>query len=100
MKRLWVLALLWGCGSGSTLPFEPAGPTAAPDPGLRGPFAVGVRTLTIEDPTRTENGAPRKLVTEVWYPAVAPERAENERLAVVGATYDIRSQLNAEQLAK
>lgn len=59
----------------SALPFEPAGPGSAPDPSTSGPFAVGVKTIVIEDPTRPdENGEPRRLVTEVWYPAAESAR--------------------------
>ena len=36
-----------------------------------GPYAVGVRTIQLTDESRTEDGGPRKLQTEVWYPAVA-----------------------------
>lgn len=53
------------------LPFEPAGPNAAPDPSTFGPYAVGVRTMTFLDFERATPGkdGPRKLVVEVWYPA-------------------------------
>ena len=36
-----------------------------------GPFAVGVRTIQLTDDSRQEDGAPRQLQTEVWYPAAA-----------------------------
>ncbi len=60
------------------MPFEPAGPDAAPDPSTFGPFPVGVRTVTFVDDTRPAppngDGTPRDhdhrtLVTEIWYPA-------------------------------
>ena len=35
-----------------------------------GPFAVGVRTIQLTDESRQEDGAPRQLQTEVWYPAL------------------------------
>ena len=34
-----------------------------------GPYAVGVRTIQLTDESRQEDGAPRQLQTEVWYPA-------------------------------
>ena len=36
-----------------------------------GPYAVGVRTIQLTDESRQEDGAPRQLQTEVWYPAAA-----------------------------
>ncbi len=62
------LALV-GCG-GADLPFEPAGPEAAPDPSTSGPYPVGVRTLRLVDPERED----RPIVVEVWYPAVEEAR--------------------------
>lgn len=47
---------------------QPAGPDSAPDPSTFGPYPVGVKTFTIEDDSRGEDG-PRPLVVEVWYPA-------------------------------
>ena len=41
------------------------------DPSEPGPFPVGVRTLTLTDPTRPG----RRLTTEVWYPADESARA-------------------------
>lgn len=60
---------------GTQLPFEPAGPAAAPDPAALGPYPVGVRTIEVFDPRRpktstiTGERTLRRLVTEVWYPA-------------------------------
>ena len=34
-----------------------------------GPYAVGVRTIQITDEARQEDGAPRQVQTEIWYPA-------------------------------
>jgi predicted dienelactone hydrolase len=58
-----------------------------------GPLPWGVRTLTLEDTTRatppngTYAGAPtRHLVTEVWYPALAPG-GRNAPLDPAGAPY-------------
>jgi predicted dienelactone hydrolase len=69
--------LLAGCagsGPGATdeLPFDPAGPASAPDPMQPGPFAVGVKTFDLADPARPDpdTGQARRLLTEVWYPAV------------------------------
>ena len=36
-----------------------------------GPYAVGVRTIQLTDDSRQEDGAPRRLQTEIWYPAAA-----------------------------
>lgn len=59
------------------LPFAPAGPDAAPDPTKPGPFPVGVRTVTFEDTGRRKpDGSPRRLVTELWYPAVQATRGQ------------------------
>lgn len=74
------------------LPFEPAGPNAAPDPSTFGPYPVGVRTVTLVDDTRTStDGGPRTLVTEIWYPAVETARGKP------GTSYDIRELLTDEQ---
>ncbi len=52
------------------LPFEPAGPGAAPDPALMGPYPVGVMTVELVDESRLDDmGQPRRLPTEIWYPA-------------------------------
>lgn len=61
----------------SPLPFEPAGPDAAPDPSTLGPFPVGVRTVTFVDETREAPGGyegNRALTSEIWYPAVEDAR--------------------------
>jgi len=54
------------------LAFEPASPTAAPDPMSFGPFPVGAKTFTFTDTSRLykDTQKPRVLVTEVWYPAI------------------------------
>jgi len=75
----WVLPLLLlitACGEG--LPFEPAGPDAAPDPSAYGPYPVGVQTLTVVDPSRfdPDTRIPRTLTVEVWYPARASARGK------------------------
>ncbi|MBI5495572.1 MAG: hypothetical protein HY904_11160 [Deltaproteobacteria bacterium] len=83
MRRLLLGVVLTACASPpdppvhkEPLPFEPAGPTASPDPSAPGPYPVGVRTVTLVDPTRTTPGytAPRQLVCEIWYPAVEASR--------------------------
>jgi predicted dienelactone hydrolase len=76
------------------LPFAPAGPDDAPNPAELGPYPVGVRTLEIFDSGRKKpDGSPRKLVTEVWYPATQATRGQE------GTTYDIRPLFTAEQQA-
>ena len=62
-------------GEDDPLPFEPAGPDAAPDPAQLGPYPVGVATVELLDDTRLDDeGQPRRLVTEVWYPAAEEAR--------------------------
>ncbi len=62
-------------GVADDLPFPPAGPDAAPDPALMGPYPVGVMTVELRDDSRpTDEGEPRVLVTEIWYPAVEDAR--------------------------
>jgi predicted dienelactone hydrolase len=52
--------------------------TPTPPLAVRGPYAVGERTLTFVDDSRDH----RKLVTELWYPAIAPTNPD-KRLADV-----------------
>lgn len=88
------LLLLAACGASDPLPFPAASPTASPDPLAAGPFPVGVRTVVWEDLDRPKKDhTPRRLVTEVWYPATQESRG------LPGADYDVRSVLTAEQLA-
>lgn len=63
------------------LPFPPAGPSAAPPPAEMGPYAVGVRTIDFVDTSRTTPGSsePRRLRTEIWYPAAESARGRVER---------------------
>jgi predicted dienelactone hydrolase len=76
------------------LPFEPAGPNAAPEPSKFGPFPVGVRTVTYEDKRRPKpDGTPRLLITEVWYPATQDTRGKPT------VSYDIRERFTEEQKA-
>jgi predicted dienelactone hydrolase len=58
------------------LPFAPAGPDAAPDPMALGPYPVGVLTITFIDESRvnSKTGLPRRMKTEIWYPAVQAAR--------------------------
>ncbi|MEW5853306.1 MAG: hypothetical protein AB2A00_31290 [Myxococcota bacterium] len=76
-------------GVGEPLPFAPSGPNAAPDPSTTGPYPVGVRTITLVDPSRMTPGhtTPRKLVCEVWYPAVEAARGQP------GVAYDLHDAL-------
>jgi predicted dienelactone hydrolase len=100
MRRVpaWVLlAVLSACGPAAptdALPFAPASPTATPHPSKPGPFPVGVRTVTFEDTGRRKpDGTPRRLVTEIWYPALQSTRGQP------GVSYDIRSVLTEAQVA-
>lgn len=69
-----LVTLLAACSE--PLPFEPAGPNAAPNPAEYGPYAVGVRTIVVKDPRRfdPDTRVPRTLTVEVWYPAEGSER--------------------------
>lgn len=88
------LLLLASCGGLDPLPFPPAGPNDAPDPGAMGPFPVGVRTIEIIDTGRKKlDGSPRKLVTEVWYPATQATKGKP------GTEYDIKALFTPEQQA-
>lgn len=76
------------------LPFEEAAVSAAPDPAKFGPYPVGVRTVTYEDTGRRKpDGTPRKLVTEIWYPAVQSTRGQPT------VSYDIFQVFTPEQQA-
>jgi len=76
------------------LPFQPAAAEVAPAPSQRGPFAVGVRTVTYEDTGRRKaDGTPRTLVTEIWYPAVQSARGQPK------VSYDILDYFTPEQRA-
>jgi predicted dienelactone hydrolase len=64
-------------GDASELPFPPAGPDAAPDPSVMGPYPVGVMTVELLDDARPNDaGEPRRLVTEIWYPASEEARGQ------------------------
>jgi PKD repeat protein len=56
-------------------PGPPAGPRLSL-PRLSGPFAVGVRSAFVTDPTRTDpaTGRARALPVRVWYPALSTRR--------------------------
>lgn len=92
MRHLSLLSLVvFAVACGGPLAFDPAGPESAPDPSTFGPYAVGVRTVIVEDPSRMKDGKPRQLVTEVWYPATEDVRGQ------AGVTYDIKTMLSDEQ---
>ena len=64
-------------GGDDSLPFPPAGPDAAPDPSAMGPYPVGVATVELLDDSRLDDmGQPRRLVTELWYPASEAARGQ------------------------
>lgn len=97
LSRLLPLVALTAACSASLptdkLAFQPAGPDHAPDPSTFGPYAVGVRTVTLTDATRKFEGKERPLVTEIWYPADESARGKP------GVTYDIKTVLTDEQRA-
>jgi predicted dienelactone hydrolase len=70
---------LGSAACGSEPLFPPAGPDAAPDPSEYGPYPVGVRTIELVDRMRMTTGftEPRKIVTEIWYPAVESSRGKS-----------------------
>jgi predicted dienelactone hydrolase len=70
-------ALLAACGGGS----DESAPTL--DPGLPGPYPVGVTELTI-DRNSTTTGQPRTLKTFVWYPADKSTGTQPEDLMLKG----------------
>lgn len=81
-------------GEDDTLPFDPAGPDAAPDPSELGPYPVGVMTVELLDESRPDAmGQPRSLVTEIWYPAVEEARGQP------GYVYTAEDVLTEEALA-
>ncbi|MBK7973635.1 MAG: hypothetical protein IPK07_10305 [Deltaproteobacteria bacterium] len=71
-----VLAALLAAGCGSD---DAAVDPSGADPAALGPFPVGVRTLPVDDPSREDLTArypiPRRVTTEVWYPAAESARA-------------------------
>jgi predicted dienelactone hydrolase len=75
-----VLAPVLGCdptppSTREPLPFAPAGADAAPDPAVAGPYPVGIRRYAVVDEfRREEDGSPRTLALEVWYPAAESAR--------------------------
>lgn len=100
-----MLALLLACAAPTEtdpyadLAFHPAGPDHAPDASDWGPFPVGVTTLWLTDTVNTlDDGSPREIPVEVWYPAASTEGAlrsyevaefvPDERLEVEGIDGD------------
>jgi len=70
-------ALLAACGGGS----DESAPTL--DPGLPGPYPVGVTELTFER-NSTTTGEPRTLKTIIWYPADESAKKQPEDLMLKG----------------
>lgn len=94
IRLLPFVALTAACSASlptDQLPFQPAGADHAPDPSTFGPYAVGVRTLTLKDDSRKFEGGARPLVTEIWYPADESARGKQ------GVSYDIKDVLTDEQ---
>lgn len=94
MLTLLGALVLWGCsspntntentssdgGSGVTDTDPPkteiraSGPDKALDPGKLGPYPVGVTTFKVMS-TDVNNGKPREVIIEVWYPATEKSRS-------------------------
>lgn len=69
------------------LPFAPADADHAPDPGVVGPYPVGVTTTLVVDDLRTnEDGTFRQLPLEVWYPAAEAARGDEQEVV---SFYDV-----------
>ena len=97
MQRSWLICFFISfLGCTSDLPFEPSGPSSAPDPSLLGPFSVGVQTRVEYDYDRKapDGENPRKLVTEIWYPSVPLDES------AVRESYNVQDVLPAELLEK
>lgn len=63
--------LLIACRSTNDSCSDPvANQCEAVDPGVRGPFDVGVVTWELTDLTWIEDGAPRALRVDIWYPSI------------------------------
>jgi predicted dienelactone hydrolase len=96
LAALFALALA-ACGPAALpdpLPFAPASASTVPDPAKMGPFQVGVRTIEIFDSGRPKpDGSPRRLLTEVWYPATQDTAGQPT------VDYDPREYLTPEQVA-
>lgn len=89
--------------SGEALPFAPAGPDAAPDPAVSGPYPVGVRTVTLVDDFRLDDeGKPRTLPLEIWYPAAESARGQpGETIRLYDALPpDLQTDLKPEDLGE
>ena len=83
------------------LPFAAAGSDAAPDAAVEGPYPVGVRTITLVDELRfDDDGVPRSLPIEVWYPAKENARAaEKESIDLfIALPPDLQEGLRPEDL--
>jgi predicted dienelactone hydrolase len=83
------------------LPFAPAGVDAAPDPARLGPYPVGVRTVSLIDSLRVDDeGKPRTLPLEVWYPAAESARDQaGETIRLYDALPpDLQADLTADDL--
>ena len=70
-------ALLAACGGGSDESAQ------TPDPGLPGPYPIGVTELTFER-NSTTTGQPRTLRTIIWYPADESAKKQPEDLMLKG----------------
>src|SRR5262245_20784773 len=78
MRAIWCLVLFIGCGSGhgyegdddvtsDAKTHDASSPDVTPsfyDPDQPGPWRVGVRTVTLTDPSRSN----RRFDVDVWYP--------------------------------
>mgnify|MGYP000565811477 CR=1 FL=1 len=69
---LLLVCLLAPTACGPSGGIRASGPDNVIDPAVRGPYAVGVKTLRLEDKSRVDKdtGKARPMVVEIWYPAV------------------------------
>ncbi|HOH75642.1 MAG TPA: CocE/NonD family hydrolase [Myxococcota bacterium] len=74
-----------------------AGPEAAPDPMSFGPFPVGIRQFVYYDPNpdnNNEDGSPRKLKIDVWFPTTEEFRGGDPFI------YDVKEECGPDVLEK
>lgn len=77
--------------------FCAAGPDTEPDPMAFGPFPVGIRQFVYYDPdpaNNNEDGSPRKLKIDMWFPTTEENRGGEQFI------YDVKAECGEEVLEK